>query len=280
MDFALNYSPQAVALLQAGRLEVDLFKCPDWPDLVAEARRFRPVYVHFPLRAGDGSAAGTDWALVDHFLTTTETRYVDLHIVPRLRDFPDAQTAADLNEMAFRAVMVDVEQAVRRYGCERVIVENAPLRQDRSVEDFVPGAVEPAFFHRVVEAAGCGLLLDVAHARIAARTLGTDEHDYLDAMPLYALRELHLTGVQPVNGELTDHTGFTDADWTAAEWVAGRLRAGAWPLPGLVALEYGGVGPHFEWRSDSAVIAADAPRLYALFHSLGLPADERFPGNP
>jgi hypothetical protein len=37
MEFALNYSPQAAQLLQEGRIEIDRYKCPDWPDVrVAE----------------------------------------------------------------------------------------------------------------------------------------------------------------------------------------------------------------------------------------------------
>jgi uncharacterized protein (UPF0276 family) len=264
LDFAVNYSPQAAALLQSGALAFDLFKCPDWPNLVAEAAALRPVYVHFPLNVGDGSTVATDWARIDQFLTTTPTRYVNLHIVPHLRDFADAASEAELEERVFAAVMTDLDRALRRYGSARVIVENAPFRFDRSVEDFVPCAVQPSFFQRVVEAAGCGLLLDVSHARLTAWTLGVDALAYLDAMPLHALRELHFTGIQPVDGALADHTGFTAADWTATEAVVARLHSGAWPLPELVALEYGGVGPHFEWRSEASVLAADVPRLRAL----------------
>jgi|GEM_PF-3341121 len=34
MRFALNYSPQAAVLLAEGRIEIDLYKCPDWSDLM------------------------------------------------------------------------------------------------------------------------------------------------------------------------------------------------------------------------------------------------------
>jgi hypothetical protein len=37
--------------------------------------------------------------------------------------------------------------------------------------------------------------------------------------------------------------------------------AGAWPAPSIVAFEYGGVGPVFEWRSDVDVLAEQLPRL-------------------
>ncbi len=48
--FALNYSPQAADLLRAGQIEIDLFKCPAWPDLIAEAQAAAPglhsLFIH------------------------------------------------------------------------------------------------------------------------------------------------------------------------------------------------------------------------------------------
>ena len=35
MKFAVQYSREAAALLDAGRIAVDCFKCPAWPDLIA-----------------------------------------------------------------------------------------------------------------------------------------------------------------------------------------------------------------------------------------------------
>ena len=52
MNFAINYSPQAGELLKQGKIEINLFKCPDWPELIQEASALAPVYVHFPLIAG------------------------------------------------------------------------------------------------------------------------------------------------------------------------------------------------------------------------------------
>ena len=39
-------------------------------------------------------------------------------------------------------------------------------------------------------------------------------------------------------------------------------------MPWLVAFEYGGIGPNFEWRSESAVIAEQVPRMAALVHTV------------
>ena len=94
-----------------------------------------------------------------------------------------------------------------------------------------------------------------------------DEKDYIAALPLDKLRELHITGVQMHEGRLRDHLPLTENDWEMTAWASAQIRAGAWACPGVVALEYGGVGPAFEWRSDSGVLSEQVPRLYHLIHA-------------
>jgi len=86
MKFALNYSPQAADLLRAGDIEIDLFKCPDWPDLVAEARSLRPVYIHYPLVAGQGNVESVGLETIADWRSKTASRYVNTHIAIRRED--------------------------------------------------------------------------------------------------------------------------------------------------------------------------------------------------
>jgi hypothetical protein len=53
-------------------------------------------------------------------------------------------------------------------------------------------------------------------------------------------------------------------DWDSLGWALDRIAAGEWAEPWIVAFEYGGIGPLFEWRSERAVIAADVPRMMAM----------------
>jgi len=82
LNLALNYSRPAAALVAEGRIDIDYFKCPDWPDMVAEARHYRPVAVHFSLRAGKGRLHETDWALIGRLMQMTGTPFVNLHLCP------------------------------------------------------------------------------------------------------------------------------------------------------------------------------------------------------
>lgn len=56
MKFAVNYSTEGAELLRQGQIELDLFKCPAWPDLLPEARALRLAHVHFPLIVGSGGS--------------------------------------------------------------------------------------------------------------------------------------------------------------------------------------------------------------------------------
>lgn len=188
MRIAVNYSRPAADLLVSGRFEIDLFKCPDWPELVTEARRLRPVYVHFDLVAGNG-LEGIDWDAVRRLLAETETPYVNVHLAPRgmADDAPPGRVA--------EALLRDTVVIVDRFGPERVIVENVfYLPRWR----FPRAAVEPEVIGRLLT------------------------------------------------------------------WTLDRVQAGEFARPWVVACEYGGVGPAFDWRSDPGVMAEQFPRLEAL----------------
>lgn len=262
MEFALNYSPQAAALLRAGAVEIDLFKCPDWDDLIAEAAALCPVYVHFPLMVG-GGLGQVDWDRVERQLNSTRTAFVNAHFAPSLNDFPGGASDAQVLDQ----LCSDVGWLTARFGAERVIIENAPYPGEPLDEGFLPQSADPRLLHQVLEATGAGFLLDLSHARLSAMHLDVEARAYIESLPIGSLRELHVTGLQPVDGLLRDHMHLSALDWEFTEWAVERIRAGAWQMPKLMAFEYGGVSPMFDWRSDSAVIETQVPRLYALAKS-------------
>lgn len=261
VDFAVNYSPAATVLLQAGRIDVDLLKVPDWPELIREARAFRQVYVHFPLEAGN-AAPMPDLEAVARLREETGTAFVNLHAAPSGERFPamEVTTTSAADRLAVtRALVEDVTLACERFGADNVILENLIYRgPDRSLPR--PG-VEGAVLRDVVEETGCGFLLDLSHARISAGYLGMAPWEYLDTMPVERLRELHVTGIAIVEGRPQDHLELDEADWEAFDGALQRIAAGRWRAPEVVAFEYGGVRPVFEWRSDPRVLEEQVPRL-------------------
>ena len=54
------------------------------------------------------------------------------------------------------------------------------------------------------------------------------------------------------------------SDWEFMDWARAELLAGRWGAPALAAVEIGGEGPFWQATFDSAVMAAQIPRLAAL----------------
>lgn len=274
MQLAINYSPQAAALVESGVIDVDLYKCPDWDDVVQEASQQRPVYVHFPLHAGSGRMPHTDWSKIETFLNTTATRCVNIHLAPHTGQFPglelDSVDRAWLEPLAER-IIEDITLAKQYFPAEQIILENVPFDSHPQYA-IARVATLPDFVTQIVEETGCGFLLDVAHARIAALYLDMAPLDYLDALPVNRIQELHITGTAFSTEEnlWIDHTPMSDEDWTFAEYAIQRIAAADWSQPDIVALEYGGVSPAFQWRSKSEVIAREMPRLGELIQTARL----------
>jgi len=274
MKLAINYSPQAEALAAQGAVDFDLFKCPpSWdpvvpqhaPDLLARARATRPIYLHFPLHAGNNSLRTTDWGQIEEALAQTETPFVNVHLQADAKDFPGTATATAApqdREAVGNALIRDVLLVTRRFGPERVIVENVPYRGPEGGR--LAPCVDPDVIRRVVEETGCGLLLDLAHARLTCLALGLDAREYVARLPVSHLRELHVTGAQSDGQRLRDSMPMGDEDWDIVEWAMGCIGDGHWAKPWALAFEYGGVGPNLAWRSEASVIAEQLPRLKEL----------------
>ena len=131
MHFAVNYSRSAAELLGDGHIPLDRFKCPAWPDLVDEALHAHTVYVHFPLKIGLGigdaidmeTNAPPDWGKIEALLRQTDTRYVNLHFIPRPGDYP--ALPADTTESAHVDLLVekslrDSSAGTARFGAEHL----------------------------------------------------------------------------------------------------------------------------------------------------------------
>jgi uncharacterized protein (UPF0276 family) len=257
-------------LVKEENLPIQRFKCPDWPWMIEEAMRLKPVAVHFTLRAGSGKLHETDWEAVERLMQQTGTPYVNLHIEPLESDFPnlpvDTDDPAHIARITGRLVQ-DVNVVVERFGADRVIAENVTYYGPGCPETIQrqpilrPGVL-PQVIRSLLEETGCGLLLDIPHARIAAHYLGVDEKEYFSSLPMERIKELHVTGLHTIeNGYLQDHLPMLESDWPSLDWVLERIRKGEWGKPWMLSFEYGGVGDQFEWRSDPGVIAVQVPQL-------------------
>jgi len=212
MKFALNYSREAAALVQAGRIEVDYFKLPAWPATILEATGIMPAYIHFPLKAGLGIADVyntethqlADLDRVEELLNQTRTPYVNIHLSPTIYDHPDIPVTTSYPphiNMITDFLLQDVLALTHRFGPERVIVESVYSHGGQELQP----AYLPEVINTVVEESGCGFLLDISHTRLAAQDLGMDARRYISSLPLHRLREVHVTGIQLFDEKWIQH---------------------------------------------------------------------------
>jgi uncharacterized protein len=266
MKLAVNYSPQTEELLSEGKIDCDLIKCPDWPDLIGKAQKLRPVYVHFSLDAGKRDFS-PDWQNIEDMRKVTETRFINTHLTATTEDYPDIPLTSQSKEHQHRILekaMRDVQELVSRFGKENVILENDPHHAVmRESVNILRAAVEPSVITEVIHETQCGLLLDIDHARVSSDSMGISLEDYIAELPTDRLRELHMTGTRtdPQTELLQSHLEMHDEDWRIFDWALTQIQQGKWTHPYVYAFEYGGVGEKFEWRSEKSCIAEQVPIL-------------------
>jgi uncharacterized protein len=119
------------------------------------------------------------------------------------------------------AVTIDNVERVQDFLGMPLILENTTYPFE------IPGGdmSQTEFFHRLVEATGCGVLLDIANIRINAANHKFDPVRFLDQMPLEHVVQLHMSGgFLDYQGELIDgHCRTPDeAIWSLLAELAAR----------------------------------------------------------
>jgi len=265
MHLAINYSPSAARLVQSGQMDIDYFKTPDWDWLIDEAAQIKPVVVHFTLEAGNDSIGEVDWKKVSVLSQLTGTPFINLHLDAKQSYYPgfnvDTEKVSEV-EKVFDIILSDIKSVVARFGPEQVIIENSPYQGDEG--NSMRLCVMPDMITRTINETGVGLLLDISHAIISAKSLNMDPVEYISQLPVGQLKELHFAGIQRdlIAERWMDHLSIQESDWHWLEWILDHIRSGEWDSPWLLAFEYGGVGEPFEWRTDPQVIAEQVPQLY------------------
>jgi hypothetical protein len=267
MQFAVNYSLPLEKLLLSGQVEVDLLKCPDWQGVIRAAQRLRPVYVHFEIAVGNGQAPILDFDALRAMLTQTHTPHLNCHLVGN--STLDTESSNDR--------LMQINQWVEELTVLRTNLPELPLvAENLPIIPLEKGGrigADPDLIREALLATETDLLFDLSHARISCAIMESELADYIDRLPMERLRELHLTGLRRYHGLITDHFELSDPDWQAAEWAQQQILSGEWRQPEIIALEYGGVGDVFGWRTQSEALLAQVPRLHAMFGNHTIPVN-------
>jgi uncharacterized protein (UPF0276 family) len=114
---------------------------------------------------------------------------------------------------------------------------------------------DPQVITRVLEETGCRMLLDLAHARIAAQERVMPVEDYLLALPLDRVVQVHVSGYRERDGVLYDaHKTLQEADYALLKWVLPRVN------PDWLTLEY--------FREDRKAVKEQVMKLKSIVAGL------------
>ena len=123
---------------------------------------------------------------------------------------------------------------------------------------------EPALYRQLLEATGCGMLLDLAHARISAVNMRWEsEQAYLAALPLDQVREIHFTRPGWQGDQRVDLHQLVQADdlevlaWALERTPAEAVTLEVDDLPRDVLLSQIALMRHFLGGADTPNPASD-----------------------
>lgn len=110
-----------------------------------------------------------------------------------------------------------------------ILIENLPSLPVKKYNY----AIDPKVITHILERTKAGMVLDIAHARIAASYLEVDTEEYLAALPLDKVQQIHVSGIRRVDGVWQDsHESMRERDYDLLEWALERCQ------PRVVTLEY------------------------------------------
>jgi len=272
---AANYSPELLELLQAGQLGfLDYIKVPlVSPPLgqIRDARRFRRGLLHcWGKESIWVGAARLDEviqsALVREMIELTETPYVSTHLVLDFADFGSIGgfISENARELVFEHLVRNILHIKSQLDRD-LVLENMDFHHGRPMSPFV---VNPSFISELLAEVDCKMLLDIGHAQVSAWHLGYSFAEYLQALPLSKVIELHVHAPGCVEGQgLSDvHRALRNQDYKLIRWLADHA-----PLE-TITLEYGGIkeGAGDPLLNDKQQLADQLNKLHSLVEELAL----------
>ncbi|MBB6098004.1 hypothetical protein HNR42_001427 [Deinobacterium chartae] len=204
---------------------------PRDPREVQRARALRPLLLHgwSPQNYSVTDPVLPQPEILREQVVSSGTPYLSVHLDLRLSPGQTPPTP----EQVLEAVVRGARDLRRASGLDLLLLENVPFCGPQRPE----WIADPAFIGEALAASDCGLLLDLAHARVTAWHLGEDLGRYLAAFPLGRVVEVHVSGTRLERGALRDrHAALLEGDYALLERILPRL-----PAARTLTLEYLGL---------------------------------------
>jgi uncharacterized protein len=260
IQLAANWSTALEKLLRKINPPLDYLKMPLEREArltLNAARALRPVLLH---GWGGFYRAGMleipQPGVLLELVKASGTPYLSVHLDVQAEDFEIPVTRA----LALERIVGSVRQLQELTGLE-VLLENVAHYAWSERPSYI---TDPEFIAQCFELSGAGFLLDLAHARVSAHHRGQEVRDYLNALPLDKIKEMHVSGARLEADGLRDrHLPLSELDYILLEEVIAKA-----PNLKVLTLEYGGISDMGK-TSDGREIRIPRNDPSALLEQLG-----------
>lgn len=236
MELSVNYSEEVKELLEEGKIDfVDYLKLYSINgDLSPFDYCVSKGKVLFHGLTGNGSniartdfLENRDWDLQRKYFEESRIPFVSFHISLGYNNI-NFEEEGETIETIKRNV-----EGIRNLFDYDILLENMPLRKKENQFFFL---ARPEFISKVIKETDTYFLLDIAHARATAYALDIPYIEYIKALPLERIREVHLSGCNKMeNGEIIpNHDKMNEEDFEILEFLIKECKNLS-----VLTLEYG-----------------------------------------
>lgn len=234
-----TYSEPLGQLIQTGDPPIDGIEIGPWYSL-DDVKRIQSQFGDWPFQFHAGSVI-TRWQLwpgarrkLDRYLAAAHGNWISVHLelLPWHVYLLSAHLGIHLDPPSTERAVHHFLGVFDRFSNSvelPILLENLP---SLPVEKY-NYAADPNLISQIVEETETGMVLDIAHARVAASFQELEIEAYLSSLPLEHVQQIHISGVQREGGLFHDsHETLDEIDYELLMWLLERTQ------PQVVTLEY------------------------------------------
>lgn len=249
MKLGCNYSEELMTLIDEESVDIDFIKIGYFGPFVGlhdKVASIKPILIHgfgkFEHIGMIDPLTNNDW----RFMNDTLKKYNAPHLAVHFSIYDtDLHGTSDIHNQLEQGIKIFKENLDIP-----LVIENMDYNPMYNRDCVRREAVDPKYISDLCEKYDINILLDTAHASVSAYHLKMDIYDYIEALPLHRVKEVHFVGTQMSNEQgLKDmHTPLTPRDYDLLDWLRDRC------TPDIITLEYGWPGSVYSWRTDAEAI--------------------------
>jgi len=239
MLYGCNYSEQLIELLEETPSLCDYIKIGAFGDSLScleKAGNYKPLLIHgfgWYERGGMPDVSVLDFNLMNKLMLKYKTPFLGMHAIAFEKD------VVANNDILKHMVHVfkDISNKIQT----ELIIENMDYSRYYDYETTVIETVKPDFLYQLITETGLNLLLDISHALVSSYQLGMTIYEYLERLPLDAVREIHVTGSFFSNdiGYKDIHGIIGEEDYNLVQFIANHKKIKNSRTLKMITLEYG-----------------------------------------